>query len=56
MVGLVTYFIAGAVIMRVRFDATGADLIPNRSFWAALPGLIWVILLLAVATEPAVSA
>lgn len=37
---LAVYLIAGAVYMKVRNQATGKDLVPNRGFWTAIPGLI----------------
>ena len=40
--GLVSYFVAGALIMKYRFNATGVDVIPNRKFWTSLPFLIKV--------------
>ena len=42
VLGVIVYFVAGAIIMKVRYDATGSDLIPNKSFWAALPFLVKV--------------
>lgn len=39
---LVLYFIIGAVILKVRFQKTGSDMIPNKGFWFALPVLIKV--------------
>ena len=36
------YFIVGAIIMRVKYDATGTDLIPNKNFWLELPRLLKV--------------
>ena len=35
-----TYLILGVLIKKIRFDARGSDLFPNRDFWANLPGLI----------------
>ena len=43
LVGVASYFIIGAVVMKVKFQATGSDIIPNKMFWIALPGLIKVI-------------
>ena len=42
IVGVVVYFIVGAVIMKVRYQATGSELIPNKTFWMALPVLVKV--------------
>ena len=42
IVGVGVYFVMGAVVMRVKFNASGQDLIPNRAFWKSLPGLIKV--------------
>ena len=32
----------GAIIMKVRYQATGSDIIPNKSFWMSLPLLVKV--------------
>lgn len=42
IVGIAVYFVMGMVIMRVKYNATGVDLIPNKAFWKSLPGLIKV--------------
>eukprot|EP01091_Cochliopodium_minus_P003628 TRINITY_DN13613_c0_g1_i1.p1 TRINITY_DN13613_c0_g1~~TRINITY_DN13613_c0_g1_i1.p1 ORF type:complete len:237 (+),score=66.34 TRINITY_DN13613_c0_g1_i1:1-711(+) len=34
------YLIAGIIIKKVKFDASGSDIIPNRDFWCGLPGLV----------------
>lgn len=39
-VTLAVYLIAGVAYMRIRHEAEGADLIPNREFWADLPVLV----------------
>ena len=39
---VLVYFIAGAVVMKVRYQATGSELIPNKTFWMALPILVKV--------------
>ena len=36
------YFAGGVAFMRIRREAHGKDLIPNRDFWVSLPGLIKV--------------
>ena len=33
---------AGMIVMRVKFDKTGSDVIPNKGFWFALPFLVKV--------------
>eukprot|EP01027_Heterolobosea_sp_BB2_P019858 GEZU01027984.1.p1 GENE.GEZU01027984.1~~GEZU01027984.1.p1 ORF type:complete len:273 (+),score=98.12 GEZU01027984.1:71-889(+) len=38
--GFLTYLIAGIVINKVKFQATGKDLIPNLAFWKDLPFLV----------------
>jgi hypothetical protein len=38
--GLVTYFVVGIIIKRVKFDKTGLEMIPNYNFWKDLPFLI----------------
>ena len=40
--GVGMYFIVGAIIMKVKYDATGTDLIPNKDFWLGLPHLLKV--------------
>jgi len=40
VVGFVVYVVAGVIIKKVKFDATGSDLMPNKDFWTALPGLV----------------
>ena len=40
--GVGMYFIVGAIIMKVKYDATGTDLIPNKNFWLELPHLFKV--------------
>ena len=42
VVGLMVYFVAGAVILKVRYGKTGTELIPNKTFWKELPFLIKV--------------
>lgn len=42
-VALVAYFVIGMVIMKVKFQATGSDIIPNKSFWFGLPLLVKVM-------------
>ena len=39
---VIVYFIVGAVVMKVRYQATGSDLIPNKGFWESLPLLVKV--------------
>ena len=36
--------------MKYRYNATGTDIIPNKSFWVMLPGLIkvWIVCMLVV--------
>ena len=36
------YLITGMVIMKVKYEKTGTDIIPNKQFWLALPFLIKV--------------
>ena len=39
---LLAYFIIGAVIMKLKFQANGLEVVPNKAFWFALPFLIKV--------------
>ena len=43
VVGIGIYIVMGIVVMRVRYQATGTDLIPNKNFWMSLPFLIKVL-------------
>lgn len=38
--GVFFYFAMGMVVMRVKYNATGVDLVPNLAFWKNLPILI----------------
>ena len=40
--GVVTYFVVGAIVMKVHYQKNGSDLIIHKLFWFALPGLIKV--------------
>lgn len=42
VVGIGIYFIAGALILKFKYNKTGYDIIPQRQFWFSLPGLIKV--------------
>ena len=44
-VGIGVYIVMGMVIMRVKYEATGTDIIPNKAFWMSFPGLIKVTIL-----------
>ena len=39
---IVVYFVAGMIIMRVKYEKTGTDIIPNKGFWFSLPSLVKV--------------
>jgi len=39
-VSLSIYLLAGAAFMKVKRNALGAEVIPNKTFWASLPGLV----------------
>ncbi|XP_074659645.1 uncharacterized protein LOC141912299 [Tubulanus polymorphus] len=48
LVVLVVYVVGGVVFLHTARGATGAEMVPNRTFWMAIPGLIidgckWVI-------------
>ena len=45
---IVVYFVAGMTIMRVKYEKTGSDIIPNKGFWVALPFLVKVKLYIYV--------
>lgn len=40
--GVISYFVAGALIMKFHYKATGTDIVPNKKFWFALPLLLKV--------------
>ena len=42
IIGIITYFVAGALIMKLHYKATGTDIIPNKKLWFALPIFIKV--------------
>ena len=42
IVSLVAYFIIGALLMKFQFQASGTDVVPNKTFWIQLPLLIKV--------------
>ena len=42
LAGVAAYFVIGAVIMKVHYKKNGTDLVINKLFWFALPGLIKV--------------
>ena len=42
------YFVAGMIVMRVKFDKTGSDVIPNKGFWFALPFLVKVAIYIRI--------
>ncbi|XP_065908203.1 uncharacterized protein [Dysidea avara] len=37
---VIVYFVVGMIIMRVKYDKTGSDIIPNKTFWMSLPFLV----------------
>jgi len=39
---IIVYFVAGMIINRVKFEKTGADVIPNKELWLSLPFLVKV--------------
>ncbi|XP_041367371.1 uncharacterized protein LOC121381985 [Gigantopelta aegis] len=34
------YIVVGMGVLKTRYQATGADMFPNRTFWGSLPGLV----------------
>ena len=43
IIGVITYFVAGILIMKFYKKASGTDIIPNKVFWKSAPFLIKVI-------------
>ena len=43
IIGVITYFVAGILIMKFYKKASGTDVIPNKVFWKSAPFLIKVI-------------
>ena len=39
---MAAYFVIGAVVLKFRSQKSGSDLIVNKIFWFALPGLVKV--------------
>ena len=37
-----TYFLVGVLVLKFKYQKKSYDLIPQRSFWFALPGLVKV--------------
>ena len=53
IVAIAAYFIGGAIFMRVKYQATGTDLIPNKNIWFEIPSLIKVCMCyLVIRVEP----
>jgi hypothetical protein len=40
IIALITYLVVGAIFKKVKYGATGIDLIPNVDFWKELPFLV----------------
>ena len=39
---ILTYFIVGGIILHVKFERRGLEVVPQKSFWFALPLLVKV--------------
>lgn len=46
--GIAGYLVVGIVFMKIHFNKDGAEIIPQKNFWFAFPGLIKVILVLVI--------
>ena len=42
LMAFISYFVIGAIILRVRYQKSGSDLIINKEFWKDFPKLIKV--------------
>ena len=42
IIGVVVYLVVGVIVMKVKYQAAGVDLIPNKAFWKSVPFLIKV--------------
>lgn len=42
VLAFVIYFVVGAIIKKVQYNATGTDIVPNKDFWVLLPVLLKV--------------
>ena len=42
MAAIGLYFIIGAIVMKFKFQKTGADIVPQKEFWISFPGLLKV--------------
>ena len=43
IIGIFMYFVAGVLVMKLHYKATGTDIIPNKRLWLALSLLLKVI-------------
>ena len=43
VIGIISYFVAGLLVMKFYKKASGTDIIPNKGFWIAAPVLIKVL-------------
>ena len=43
IIGVVTYFVAGILIMKFYKEASGTDIVPNKQLWIKVPFLIKVL-------------
>lgn len=41
-VGIAIYIVVGVLVMKLHYQATGTDVIPNKGFWMSFPFLIKV--------------
>ena len=47
-IAFIAYCVVGMVVMRVKYDKTGTDVIPNKGLWFGLPSLVKVSLCVLV--------
>jgi hypothetical protein len=39
-IGVIAYFVTGAIVLNRKYGKTGPEMIPNKNFWVALPFLV----------------
>ena len=42
LAAIVTYFVAGAIVLKFKYERTGTDIIPQKNYWFELPILVKV--------------
>ena len=48
LVAFISYFVIGAIILRVRYQKSGSELIINKEFWKEFPILVKVLFIIMI--------